>query len=375
MAHQALFFSLLLLGTVRTIWSGQTNLLIFSLVALATLAIQDQRWWRAAFLLAIPVHIKVWPLAAAVLLIAYWPRKLALRFPAAVLAVAAVPLLTRPWGWVWRQYVGWYDLLVGPAQIRHTYRDAWTLWEVLHEPVHAKVYMLLQLLSGAAVLGLCLWQVRRGLSVQRRLLFVLVSWAVWQMTFGPATERTTFGLIAPLSSWGLATAFQQRRGRLLMAVAFVLMTAANFGVIERALMDQFPLVAGRPSRGRHALLRLVPGLESADGRGNPYAHRPPRRLEHQRGWASVARRPTMSWPTPVPAGCCGRRLPEIRHPKIELRNRESSGPVLASSLVPRHWATDRGTRGIPAGSDSDAWDRRPARRRRRATSGAAWHRQ
>ena len=240
--HQAIFLSLVLLGTMRTIWSGQTNLLIFSLVALATLAIQDQRWWWTALLLAIAVQIKVWPLVPALLLIAYWPKKLALRFPAAMLAVAAVPFLARPWGWVWRQYVGWYDLLVGPAQIRHTYRDAWTLWEVVHSPVDAKAYLLLQLLSGAAVLGLCLWQVRRGLSIQRRLLFVLVSWSVWQMTFGPATERTTFGLIATLSSWGMVTAFQQRRGRLLMTAAFVLMTAANFGGIERALMDNAPIV-------------------------------------------------------------------------------------------------------------------------------------
>ena len=240
--HKALFLNLVLLGTTRTIWSGQCNLLVFSFVALATLAIQDQRWWWAAFLLAIPVHIKVWPLVPALLLIAYWPKKLALRFPAAMLAVAAAPLLTKPWDWVWRQYVGWYDLLVGPAQIRHTYRDVWTIWQIIHEPVHAKAYVLLQLLSGAAVLGLCLWQVRRGLSIQRRLLFVLVSWTVWQMTFGPATERTTFGLIAPLSSWGLVTAFQQRRGRWLMTVAFVLMTCANFGVIERALMDYAPVV-------------------------------------------------------------------------------------------------------------------------------------
>ena len=58
----------------------------------------------------------------------------------------------------------------GPAQIRHTYRDAWTLWDVIHKPVDDKVYTLLQLLSAAAVLGLCLWQARRGLSVQRRLV-------------------------------------------------------------------------------------------------------------------------------------------------------------------------------------------------------------
>ena len=240
--HKAFFLNLVLLGTTRTIWSGQCNLLVFSLVALAMLAIQEQRWWWAACLLAIPTHIKVWPLVPVLLLIAYWPRKLALRFPVAMLAVSALPLLTKPWSWVWRQHVEWYDLLIGPAQIRHTYRDVWTLWEVLHEPVNARAYMFLQLVSAAAVLGLCLWQVRRGLSIQRRLLFVLVSWAVWQMTFGPATERTTFGLIAPLSAWGLATAFQQRRGRLLMTVAFVLMTCGNFGVIERALMDQAPLV-------------------------------------------------------------------------------------------------------------------------------------
>lgn len=240
--YQAIFLGLVLLGTVRTIWSGQTNLLVFSLVALATLAIQDQRWWRAAFLLALPVYLKVWPVVAVLLLIAYWPKKLALRFPAAMLAVAAIPFLAKPWGWVWRQYVGWYGLLTGPAQIRHTYRDLWTLWEVVHSPVPARAYMFLQLLSGAAVLGLCLWQVRRGLSIQRRLLFVLVSWAVWQMTFGPATERTTFGLIAPLSSWGMVAAFQQRRGRLLMTLAFVLMIAGNFGGIERAFMENAPIV-------------------------------------------------------------------------------------------------------------------------------------
>ena len=77
---------------------------------------RTRRWWWAAFLLAIPVHIKVWPLVPALLLIAYWPKKLALRFPAAMLAVAAAPLLTKPWDWVWRQYVGWYDLLVGPCK-------------------------------------------------------------------------------------------------------------------------------------------------------------------------------------------------------------------------------------------------------------------
>ena len=45
------------------LYSSQTNLLVFSLVAFAAIAILDERWWLAALLLAIPVHIKVWPLA------------------------------------------------------------------------------------------------------------------------------------------------------------------------------------------------------------------------------------------------------------------------------------------------------------------------
>ena len=93
---------------------------------------------------------------------AYWPKKLTPRFLAAMLADRRRSIAHQALGFVWRQYVGWYDLLVGPAQIRHTYRDAWTLWEIIHEPVNAKVYVFLQLLSGAAVLGLCLWQLRRG---------------------------------------------------------------------------------------------------------------------------------------------------------------------------------------------------------------------
>ena len=205
------------------------------------MSIAARQWWLAAFLLAVPVHIKIWPVVPAFLLAIYWPKKLAFRFPLAVLAVGAVPFLTAPWAWVWRQYVGWYDLLVGPAQVRHTYRDAWTLWEVIHEPVNARVYMLLQLASAAGVFWLC-WRQRSRLSPKRQLLFVLVAWTAWQMTFGPATERATFGLIAPLSAWGLVTALQQRRRPKLMAAAWLIMTASTFGVVERAVMDWFPLV-------------------------------------------------------------------------------------------------------------------------------------
>ena len=101
--------------SAHCLYSSQTNLLVFSLVAFAAIAILDERWWLAALLLAIPVHIKVWPLAGALLLAACWPRRLAWRLPIALAAVAALPLLAKPPAWVCEQYVQWYRFLVGPT--------------------------------------------------------------------------------------------------------------------------------------------------------------------------------------------------------------------------------------------------------------------
>ena len=101
--------------SAHCLYSSQTNLLVFSLVAFAAIAILDERWWLAALLLAIPVHIKVWPLAGALLLAACWPRRLAWRLPIALAAVAALPLLAKPPAWVCQQYVQWYRLSRRPG--------------------------------------------------------------------------------------------------------------------------------------------------------------------------------------------------------------------------------------------------------------------
>jgi hypothetical protein len=239
--REGLYFGLVLLGILRTIWSGQSNLLVFGLVALAAVAILDGRWWRAAWLLAIPVHIKVWPLAVGLLLAACWPRRLAGRLAVCLVGVAALPFLTKPFFWVCRQYGDWFAVLAGPAQVRHSYRDAWTLWEAIHRPVQPAIYLALQLAAAALVLGLCLRQARRKPSAARLLLFVLMTWGCWQMVFGPATEQNTFGLLAPLSAWALLTCLEEKRGRIVMVPAFVLMLAANFTAIESPLQGLFPL--------------------------------------------------------------------------------------------------------------------------------------
>jgi alpha-1,2-mannosyltransferase len=256
--RKAAFLALVFLGSVRMIWAAQSNAMIFALVAGAAVAMRRGRWWWAAFFLAIPVHIKVWPLAVVLLLMACWPRQLLARFAVALAVVGAIPFCTKPFAWVCQEYTAWFAMLLGPAQLRqgHEYRDAWTVWELIHTPVDPRAYMVLQLAAAAVVLLLC-W--RRKCSrhtpcaaagerhaeracYEDVLTFILAMWAAWQLVFGPGTERNTFGLIAPLTAWGLMTAWSERRGRVLMTAAFALTTLANFGVVERALGSVFPAV-------------------------------------------------------------------------------------------------------------------------------------
>jgi hypothetical protein len=241
--QEAAFLLLALLGSARTIWSAQSNPLIFAAVAAATIAILDQRWWLAAVLLAAPVHIKVWPLAAALLLIACWPRQLGWRFVVALLFLAAVPLLTKPLPIVLARYHDWYTAIMGPMlQIRHEYRDAWTIWELIAPPVNLTAYLGLQLSTAAGALALCLWQKQRLRSTAKLLTFVLGMWTAWQLVFGPGTERNTFGLIAPLTAWATVVAVYEHRGRVWMIVAIFFTDVLAIGQVERAFVQACPAI-------------------------------------------------------------------------------------------------------------------------------------
>jgi hypothetical protein len=242
--REAVFLLLMLVASGRMLWSAQANSLIFAAVAGASLAILDRRWWLAVILLAAPVHIKVWPLAAAGLLIACWPRQLGWRFAVSLLVLAALPLATKPPAIVWARYCDWFAAITGPMlHVRHEYRDAWTLWEFIQWPIDPIAYMVMQVSTGMLALALCLRQQEREPNSPARLLtFVMGMWTAWQLVFGPGTERNTFGLIGPLAAWAVVAALADHRGRIWMVAAFTLMTILARGQIERALLYKHPLI-------------------------------------------------------------------------------------------------------------------------------------
>jgi hypothetical protein len=239
--REAAWLALTWVGSAGGIWSAQSNAFILALILFGLAALQQGRWWRAAWLLAAPVYIKIWPLAICLLLLVRWFRPLAGRLTVTLLALAAVPFCTRLWSVVCQQYYDWYVVLVGPLQGRWGgYRDAWTIWEELWPPVDQRLYLVLQLTTALAVFGWCLWQSRRAWTDRSLLVLVLGVWSGWQLLLGPGTERLTYGLIAPVLAWAVLVSFRERRYRVLSLAAWGLTSLLSMGEFERALAQLVP---------------------------------------------------------------------------------------------------------------------------------------
>jgi hypothetical protein len=218
------------------VWNLQSNALVLALVCLGAGAVAKQRWWAAAFLLAVPVFCKIWPLAAVLLLIACWPRQLAGRFALAFAALALVPFLTASPSVVVAAHAEWSHYLTLTGSWRWPgHRDAWTVWETVASPVNPQAYRLLQAALALGALALCLWCRFRPVSQRQLLAVVLGSWVCWQLLVGPGTERNTYGLIAPLMSWGVVIAWKERQGRLCVGLSCLLLLLFSVGEVERGV--------------------------------------------------------------------------------------------------------------------------------------------
>lgn len=272
--REGIFLTLALPGSVIGIWSAQSNAIVIATIMLALAAIVRHRWWAAAMLLAIPVFIKLWPIAIVMLLLVFWPRQRAWRFAIACAALAIVPFVTRPPSTIAWQYHEWYAALTGPFQGRWGgYRDAYTIWETLHPPVNETIYRALQLLGAFAVFLWCCWQHRRlkatfagtGMEVFvtrapsfsestsrqpppspssnqecRFLVLILSIWAAWQLFLGPCTEQLTYGIIAPSTAWAVIVSFDEKRARWLTITACAMLALLPSGDIETAVLQVSP---------------------------------------------------------------------------------------------------------------------------------------
>jgi hypothetical protein len=207
--HEGIFLGLTLVGWIPSIWSAQSNALLFALVAFGVSAIINQHWWMSALFLALPVFIKVWPIALVLLLMVFWSKQLIVRFSLFAVLLAIVPFLTRHFNTVINQYRSWFAYLFSPHRRWPGFRDAWTLWEHILPPVNKHAYVILQIAMGILVLGWCLYQRRRTNSTGHFLTLTLAMWVSWQLLLGPGTEQLTYGIISPLATWALLVSYAE----------------------------------------------------------------------------------------------------------------------------------------------------------------------
>jgi hypothetical protein len=229
-------------GSLRSVWCGQSNSLILACVLLACAAIAKRQWWRAAFLLAVPVHMKVWGLVAVALFGAVWPKKLMLRLAVAVVAIGLVPFAFGAPSRVAGYYADWTRSIVnrqGEVERWPGYRDAWTVWEQFGA-VDKLSYFKLQAGLGLAVLAWCLWQSRGANSDAQLATYVAAMWTVWQLFVGPGSERPTYIIAAPFLAWGVVTCFLEKRLRLWSSIAVAMTVLLGAGGIERLLLSISP---------------------------------------------------------------------------------------------------------------------------------------
>ncbi|QDT99613.1 glycosyltransferase family 87 protein [Gimesia aquarii] len=244
--QEACFLTLSLAGCTRAIWSAQSNSLVFALAVFAVVSIKKERWWVAAIILATAVHIKLWPAALALLLMARFPKQLMGRFATACVLLIFPPFLTRPLPVVIQQYQDWYTLLTGPYRtLRQAgLRDAYTIAEQFGTYVDDRVYTLLQLGMAGLALFWCLRLAKVANSNQTYFTGVLTTWVCWQLLVGPGTERLTFLLAAPIASWALIVSVKEHCHPVLAATAWLMLIPLGTGGIERLLL---PLASWSPA--------------------------------------------------------------------------------------------------------------------------------
>lgn len=241
---EGLFQLLVLIGTARSVWSGQSNAILVALVLLGAAAIVRREWWLAAIFLVIPIYIKIWPIAIAGLFAIQWPKRIAPRLVVCSAALALLPFLTTSPTAVAGSYTDWYHCLTNRqvTQFRFPgYRDAWTIWEQFQSPVDKRAYLIVQATAALATLAWCLWQYRRTKSPTWQAISTIAIWSAWQLLFGPGTERLTYNLIAPALAWAVLSAFQARRGRVWIVATYLTTYLLGLGGVERLLSAHVPL--------------------------------------------------------------------------------------------------------------------------------------
>jgi hypothetical protein len=199
----------------------------------------------------------VYPLALGLLLVVLYPRQLGWRLPLMILALLALPFMTQSPAYVLDQYGKWVHAIANDDRSEISwnvmYRDLWLLLRLVRAPIDHATYQVIEVLSGAGLAVLCWYRQRRGWSEGQLLTAVLALATTWMLLLGPATESSTFALLAPSLAWCLVEVIRNpgwspRRGLLFGSSSLFLVAVAA---------GAFPSATRMHALGAHPLATLL----------------------------------------------------------------------------------------------------------------------
>jgi hypothetical protein len=208
----AVFFLLVSLVALQSLYIGQANLIVIGAVLLGLSAGADERWNRAAMWLALATLVKGYPLGIGLLVAALYPGRFLGRYLVALAAGLLLPFLAQRPSVVINQTVSWWQHLQDSTILmRERLRSMDKLLEVCRCAVSPSAFAWMGLAAGLVCWGLCLFRSRQTTDIRTRLTWTLQLFSIWVVLFGPATEACTYVVVAPAVAWAIMEAFQLSR--------------------------------------------------------------------------------------------------------------------------------------------------------------------
>ena len=225
--NHPLVFLILLPLSIGSINNAQANPLVVALVMFALIATRSARWALAALCIGMVAYLKIYPLAAGLLLCVIFPQKFSWRLFAVLLALGALSFILQKPAYVAEQYHHW--VATRSVDERHYNeamrpRDLWTLLAACGIELNLRLYFIIQLLGGGVIAALCFLGRLKKWSDDRLLTLIFTLVCCWMLLLGPATESSTYILLAPAVSLALVEAFSRPFPRWMRALVTAAVT-------------------------------------------------------------------------------------------------------------------------------------------------------
>ncbi|HZZ82591.1 MAG TPA: glycosyltransferase family 87 protein [Gemmataceae bacterium] len=186
---------------LQSVSNGQANLVVIACMIGCIAAVAEERWNLCSILMAVAFAMKLYPLALGMILMLLYPRRLSWRIPLACVVSLLVPFCFQWPDYVIDQYAKWIAVLRADDRadimMEHMYRDLWLLIYLYDLPISRQAYLLIQMAGGGLVALWCWRRQRAGWPMSDLLVATLALTTAWMMLLGPATESSSFVILAP----------------------------------------------------------------------------------------------------------------------------------------------------------------------------------